>query len=136
MATVVFDFQQAVFTLESMVAKIQRQAQTIEKLVRENEQLRQENQRLRQETQQWKARIAELEACTKKNSTNSHLPPSSDRFVAKSPSRQPSQKQPGGQPGHRGTTLRQVPNPDHRVLHRVTQCKGCGHSLYRCNLKL
>ncbi|KAF0994589.1 Initiation-control protein YabA [Geobacillus sp. TFV-3] len=122
MANVVFDFQQAVFTLESMVAKIEHQAQTIETLIRENEQLRQENQQL-------KTRIAELEARTKKNSTNSHLPPSSDRFVAKSPSRQPSQKQPGGQPGHRGTTLRQVPNPDHRVLHRVTQCEGCGHSL-------
>ena len=129
MANVVFDFQQAVFTLESMVAKIERQAQTIENLIKENEQLRQENEQLRQENQKLKARIAELEARTKKNSTNSHLPPSSDRFVAKSPSRQPSGKQPGGQPGHRGTTLRQVPNPDHRVLHRVTECKGCGHSL-------
>ena len=136
MANVVFDFQQAVFTLESMVAKIERQAQTIENLIKENEQLRQENEQLRQENEQLrqenqklKARIAELEARTKKNSTNSHLPPSSDRFVAKSPSRQPSGKQPGGQPGHRGTTLRQVPNPDHRVLHRVTECKGCGHSL-------
>ncbi|KJE26717.1 putative transposase [Geobacillus kaustophilus] len=66
MANVVFDFQQAVFTLESMVAKIKRQAQTIEKLIKENEQLRQENQQLRQENQQWKARIAELEARTKK----------------------------------------------------------------------
>ncbi|MBE2935982.1 transposase [Anoxybacillus flavithermus] len=122
MANVVFDFQQAVFTLESMVAKIERQAQMIEKLIRENEQLRQENQQL-------KARIAGLEARTKKNSTNSHLPPFSDRFVAKSPSRQTSGKQPGGQPGHQGTTPRQVPNPDHRVLHRVTKCKGCGHSL-------
>ena len=129
MANVVFDFQQAVFTLESMVAKIERQAQTIENLIKENEQLRQENEQLRQENQKLKARIAELEARTKKNSTNSHLPPSSDRFVAKSPSRQPSGKQPGGQPGHRGTTLRQVPNPDHRILHRVTECKGCGHSL-------
>ncbi|GGJ65293.1 regulator of replication initiation timing [Anoxybacillus voinovskiensis] len=88
MANVVFDFQQAVFTIESMVAKIERQAQTIEKLLKENEQLRQENQQL-------KARIAELEVRTKKNSTNSHFPPSSDRFVEKSPSRQTSGKQPG-----------------------------------------
>ncbi|WP_033026763.1 IS66 family transposase, partial [Geobacillus sp. CAMR5420] len=129
MANVAFGFQQAVFTLESMVAKIEHQAQTMEKLIKENEQLRQENQQLRQENQQWKARIAELEARTKKNSTNSHFPPSSDRFEAKSPSRPPSEKRPGGQPGHQGTTLRQSPNPDHRVLHRVTQCKGCGHSL-------
>ncbi|ALA70928.1 transposase [Geobacillus stearothermophilus 10] len=122
MANVAFGFQEAVFTLESMVANIERQAQTIEKLINENKQLRQENQQL-------KARIAELEARTKKNSTNSHFPPSSDRFGAKSPSRPPSEKRPGGQPGHQGTTLRQSPNPDHRVLHRVTQCKGCGHSL-------
>ncbi|OAO79874.1 Mobile element protein [Anoxybacillus flavithermus] len=80
MANVAFGFQEAVFTLESMVANIERQAQTIEKLINENKQLRQENQ-------QWKARIAELEARTKKNSTNSHFPPSSDRFGAKSPSR-------------------------------------------------
>ena len=36
MANVVFDFQQAVFTLESMVAKIERQAQTIENLIKES----------------------------------------------------------------------------------------------------
>lgn len=59
MANVAFGFQEAVFTLESMVANIERQAQTIEKLINENKQLRQENQ-------QWKARIAELEARTKK----------------------------------------------------------------------
>ncbi|ANB59639.1 NF-kappa-B essential modulator NEMO family protein [Anoxybacillus amylolyticus] len=66
MAKGVFDFQQAVFTLESMFAKIEHQAQTIEKLIKENEQLRQENQRLRQENQQLKTRMAELEARTKK----------------------------------------------------------------------
>ncbi|OAO82257.1 Mobile element protein [Anoxybacillus flavithermus] len=57
------------------------------------------------------------------------MPPSSDRFANTRSSRQPSGNKPGGQEGHQGTTLRQVPNPDHRVLHRVTECKGCGHSL-------
>ncbi|WP_339170714.1 DUF6444 domain-containing protein [Anoxybacillus sp. FSL W8-1294] len=45
---------------------------------------------VRKENEQLKYRVQELEARTKKNSSNSHLPPSSDRFANTRSSRQPS----------------------------------------------
>lgn len=79
------------------------------------------------------ARVADLEARLAKNSTNSHKPPSSDGPGKAPPrtqsERKPSDKKPGGQPGHSGSTLRKSLNPDARVLHRVTQCGGCCRDL-------
>ncbi|MEB3752217.1 IS66 family transposase [Geobacillus icigianus] len=121
--------QQAVFTMESLMGKIQQQNQFIHQLIQENEQLRQKNKHLSKENERLRGRIQELEARTKKNSSNSHLPPSSDRFARPRSSRKPSGKKPGGQEGHRGTTLRQVEHPHHRVVHRVNRCQGCGASL-------
>ncbi|MGJ7036041.1 transposase/FtsZ-binding cell division protein ZapB [Anoxybacillus eryuanensis] len=116
--------QQAVFTVESLIGKVQQQKQLIHQLVQENEHLRHENKQLRKENEQLKYRVQELEARTKKNSSNSHLPPSSDRFHTHS-SRKPSGNKPGGQEGHQGTTLHQVEHPH----HRVNACQGCGASL-------
>ncbi|MBE2930814.1 IS66 family transposase [Anoxybacillus flavithermus] len=121
--------QQAVFTVESLIGKVQQQKQLIHQLVQENEHLRHEIKQLRKENEQLKYRVQELEARTKKNSSNSHLPPSSDRFANTRSSRQPSGNKPGGQEGHQGTTLRQVEHPHHRVVHRVHTCQGCGASL-------
>lgn len=45
------------------------------------------------------------------NSSNSSKPPSSDPN-AKKGNRQPSNRPPGGQPGHKGTTLTPVKDPD------------------------
>jgi transposase len=45
------------------------------------------------------------------NSTNSSKPPSADRFRKKEP-KSPTGRKPGGQHGHVGTTLKQVPDPD------------------------
>ncbi len=100
--------QQAVFTVESLIGKVQQQKQLIHQLIQENEHLRQENKQLRKENEQLKHRVQELEARTKKNSSNSHLPPSSDGFEKKRSSREPSGEKPGGQEGHQGTPLRQV----------------------------
>lgn len=45
------------------------------------------------------------------NSKNSSKPPSTDPFRTKKP-RSASGRKPGGQPGHTGTTLRPVSDPD------------------------
>lgn len=78
------------------------------------------------------ARIADLEARLNKNSDNSHKPPSSDG-PAKPPrtksQRTSSGKKPGGQPGHKGTTLERSANPDYHVRHGITSCTGCQRDL-------
>src|SRR5689334_19889941 len=57
--------------------------------------------------------IKTLEGQLVKDSHNSSLPPSSDRFVRPPKSlRQKSGKKPGGQKSHRGHHLRQVQTPD------------------------
>lgn len=70
------------------------------------------------------------------NSRNSSKPPSSDQNnLAKPPKPKPksqrkrSGKKPGGQPGHKGSTLEMVNNPDHIIdceIEAGTCCKTCG----------
>src|SRR2546423_1282819 len=65
-------------------------------------------------------RIKTLEGRLAKDSHNSSLPPSSDRFVRPPKSlRTKSGKKPGGQKGHRGHHLRQVQAPDEVLIHPV-----------------
>lgn len=65
-----------------------------------------------------------------KDSHNSSLPPSSDRFV-RQPRRQPkslrtkSGKQSGGQEGHPGSTLSFSQQPDEVLVHEVENCDYC-----------
>src|SRR6266581_3205548 len=114
-----------------------------------------ENQRLREQVAQRDARIQQQEtllcqqsllmqqqiaALTQqvkdlqdrlaKNSHNSSLPPSSDRFVRQPKSlRTKSEKQTGGQEGHPGTTLRFSQAPDEVIEHLVSVCASCQHDL-------
>jgi transposase len=75
-------------------------------------------------------RIKTLEGQVAKDSHNSSLPPSSDRFLRAPKSlRQPSGKKPGGQKGHRGHHLRQFKTPDEILIHPVTRCEHCQHDL-------
>jgi len=76
--------------------------------------------------------VEKLQDQVKKNSSNSGLPPSSDRFARQKRSRsvrQKSGKKPGGQKGHEGKTLPLVANPDHVVLHEVQVCEYCQSDL-------
>jgi transposase len=96
----------------------------------ELERLRQENQTLREGLKQallaidyLQERVKELERKPPKDSHNSSLPPSSDRFVRPAKSlRQKSGKKPGAQAGHH---LEQVENPDQVVIHEVQCCEEC-----------
>src|SRR2546421_737719 len=75
-------------------------------------------------------RIKTLEGRLAKDSHNSSLPPSSDRFVRPPKSlRTKSGKKPGGQKGHRGHHLQQVEEPDHILMHPVERCERCQHDL-------
>ncbi|MCK9401645.1 MAG: DUF6444 domain-containing protein, partial [Bacteroidales bacterium] len=72
-------------------------------------------------------RIVELEQRLNKNSSNSHKSPSSDGF--RKPiqnNREKSNKSQGAQPGHKGTTLTMVEDPDKIIFHPVGgKCDCC-----------
>jgi transposase len=79
---------------------------------------------------QLQQQVQGLQERTGKDSHNSHLPPSSDRFVRQPKSlRKKSGKQAGGQPGHDGTTLRWQACPDEVLVHAVTCCESCQQDL-------
>ena len=66
-----------------------------------------------------------------KNSRNSSMPPSSDvnRPKKNQSLRRSSGKKPGGQPGHKGNTLKMAATPDLVVELSSEYCKNCGASL-------
>ncbi len=79
---------------------------------------------------QLQQQVQALQERVDKDSHNSHLPPSSDRFVRQPRSlRKKSGKQTGGQPGHEGTTLRWQACPDEVIVHPVTHCASCQQDL-------
>jgi len=95
--------------------------------------LRQEIAVLVAENAALKQEVAELRRRLGKDSSNSSKPPSSDG-PAKKPRiagslRGISGKTSGGQPGHRGDTLRPVANPDKIERHEATQCRHCHAAL-------
>ncbi len=106
----------------------------VEKLLANQAELRQQVNGLQAElTQQVTAlteRVQALEAQLRKDSHNSHQPPSSDG-PAKQPRslRQKSGKKSGGQDGHPGVTRALVDDPDVVIPHESKVCAGCGASL-------
>ncbi len=75
------------------------------------------------------AKVASLEVRLNRSSKNSDKPPSSDGL--KKPPRQgsKSKRKPGGQKGHRGTTLKFSNNPDKIIQHGLEYCQDCGANL-------
>jgi transposase len=64
----------------------------------------------------------------KATSRNSSLPPSQDPHRTKK-SRKKGTRKPGGQSGHKGSSLAMSPNPDKIIHHPATQCDNCGNGL-------
>lgn len=74
-----------------------------------------------------KTENSELKARLNQNSSNSSKPPSSDYFNRKPAFPKTSVGKKGGQPGHKGDTLKQIDNPDKIVECRPDKCE-CGHT--------
>jgi transposase len=93
-------------------------------------QLEAENAELRKQLAEALARIEELERQQKKDSHNSHKPPSSDGLRRKTHSlRKPSGRKSGGQSGHAGQTLEMGAQPNEVSRHCPQTCQQCGESL-------
>lgn len=89
-------------------------------------------EQLRAEVAELKAENAELRRQLGLNSRNSSKPPSSDSpFVKPAPKslRRKTGRKPGGQPGHPGSTLALVDDPNERERHEPGSCGGCGADL-------
>lgn len=77
-------------------------------------------------------RVKELEDRLSKDSHNSSLPPSSDRFsrgLRTRSLRERSGKKPGGQEGHQGQSLPLVQTPDEIAVHVLSHCPDCQQDL-------
>src|SRR5271170_5906383 len=100
-------------------------------LIAENAGLKAEITELKAENAEIRARMTELERRLNQNSSNSSKPPSLDGFKKPKPQslREKSGKPSGGQKGHAGRSLSQVPKPDEIIVHRVLECVECHASL-------
>ncbi len=83
---------------------------------------------LKEQVEQLKEHVKQLTSRLAKDSHNSHLPPSSDRFARKKRTRSlrtSSGKKPGGQPKHKGETIQWCSHPDEIIRHAVSACSHC-----------
>src|SRR6266487_3242977 len=90
--------------------------------------LREENAVLKAQVEQLKDQVKQLTSRLAKDSHNSHLPPSSDRFARKKKTRslrKRSGKKPGGQAEHPGETIPWCRHPDEIIRHAVSPCSHC-----------
>jgi len=114
--------------LEAQVACLQAEKARLEA---ENARLEAEKARLEAENARLAAENAELRRRLGLNSQNSHKPPSSDGYRKKrARPALPKEKKPlGGQPGHKGKTLRPVERPDRVEVHLPEHCAVCGRPI-------
>ena len=120
--------------LQEQVRLLQEQIDTLQETKRlQGEVIRALQQQLglqEQEIGLLKQQVQELQERLKKDSHNSHLPPSSDRFGRQPRSlRKKSGKKAGGQEGHAGNTLHLSETPDEVIVHAVERCGACQRDL-------
>jgi transposase len=87
------------------------------------------------ENEALRAKLSELESRLQQNSSNSSLPPSSDRIAERKRraeerrERRAAKRKPGKQPGAPSEHLARVADPNEVVLHAPTECHSCGGDL-------
>jgi transposase len=122
--------------LDKAVAENRELRETIETIREENKALHETNATREEQIELLAAKIAGLEKKLGQNSSNSSLPPSSDRGPRppkpESPNRAARRalgRKPGKQPGSPGHHLAQVEHPDHVEVHAPPCCGSCGGDL-------
>jgi len=126
--------EEELFQLRREKSQWQEQlAQRDELIAQMRQQLVQRDELIAQMQQQQAVLSEQVQALQdqlKKDSHNSHLPPSSDRFHRQPKSlREKSGKKAGGQPGHAGSTLQLSQTPDRVIVHPVEHCQHCQRDL-------
>ena len=108
-------------TIEELTILVHKLYAEIENLKVEVGNLKKENTNLREELSIYK---------NKKNSNNSHVPPSQDqnRPLKNKSLREKTDRKPGGQPGHEGKTLEFLDTVDAVIKHTPNFCNCCGHA--------
>ena len=77
-----------------------------------------------------KGELQELRDKISKDSHNSSKPPSTNGYKKLNTKKSKTKKKKrGGQKGHNGKTLKQVPDPDQIKIHEVNECSHCGGNL-------
>ncbi len=107
---------------ETIAARVPHLKETIESLRKENANLKKEVEKLTDQTETLRDRI-------KKTSETSDKPSSANIFKKPISTRTKSGRKPGGQPGHKGHTLRQFSDakPVDRLPRRKCDCGGPVH---------
>ena len=109
---------------------ISLQKELIDRLQEQITLLERERSLQQQQITQLSEQVKGLQERVAKDSHNSHLPPSSDRFGRQPRSlRKKSGKKAGGQEGHPGRTLMFSPTPDEVIIHAVQRCEHCQRDL-------
>lgn len=115
---------------EDFFRLIQEQSIKIDYLLKKTELQELRISSLEKENFELRERLSKYEQ-PKKDSSNSSISPSQDphRLKRTSSLRSASGKKPGGQPGHKGSTLKMSEQPDAIVDHAPNFCHRCGCDL-------
>lgn len=116
--------------LWDLVRELQPLKTRVEELERKLEEQERRGKEQREEIETLTQEKEALQEKIKKDSHNSSLPPSSDRFSRQKRSlREKSGRSAGGQTGHEGKTLCQVSDPDEVIVEAQDRCEHCQRDL-------
>jgi transposase len=111
--------------------QLMQRDQRIESLEMVLEQQATQMQQMQEQMERLMLQVKTLQDRLTKDSHNSSLPPSSDRFVRQPKSlRKKGAKKSGGQPGHEGSSLQWSLTPGKVIDIQVEQCEACSHDLH------